>query len=735
MRTHQNSLPFVRTCLSVALGALTLGSQAQTTDGAETTVSIGAETSTHGTEQDRAILGGYDTMRSGRSTNLLLDIDYQLRKSATGDWVDFRATNLGTENRQADLRWRKPGSWTLTAQRHEVTHYEAASADTALQGAGTSDPKVATIVPGASVNTYTPKLHRASNGLGFSAWLNPQAEVTLSLKTEAKEGARNSGIGWNCFSAVAPNCLSGNTTNQGWGVLWLPEPVDSRHSQLEARLNLSNDRLRLSTGFYASIYRNAIGTLNPSVPSSLLDPSGRLLPLSTGLQALLSNPVALAPSSQFRQWEANGSYDFSPTTRSSFSISTARASQTDDFSSAGLANAPTGVSNLGAQVDTTLVRAALQSRPVSALSLSADVRAERRNDKTTLATYNTEGVGSSALTYTNQRISNLKNHSHLGASWQFAGPYKASLNADYEFIDRMPYTDSSAPAGIGMLRQRTEELTLRAEVRRRMADGSSASVSLASSRRDGSNWLRDVSGRGVAEITDPATQALPTSIYMPTVANRLRQVAKLFWDWQTTEALNIQISASGGYDRYDTPSAYGLRATHVNDVSVDWNYLVSDSWNLSGYVSKGGQSFLQSRAASYVMAFDNANLGAGLNIQGKIGSAWELGAKWAYAKDDNSFGQSVDPAASTYDAQWVRNTGGGLPNITWRTSTLGLFASRALDKRSSIRVDLTEQHASSTDWTWGTNGVAFAYSDGTLMNMQGSQSAGVVSVRYVIRLP
>jgi Putative outer membrane beta-barrel porin, MtrB/PioB len=126
---------------------------------------------------------------------------------------------------------------------------------------------------------------------------------------------------------------------------------------------------------------------------------------------------------------------------------------------------------------------------------------------------------------------------------------------------------------------------------------------VSSSRRDGSNWLRVNSGLGVTEVPDPNDPANgfgPEAIFMPTLANRQRDKLKLLVDWQPLEVMSLQFSAEAGRDSYTTPSSQGLRNADMNLFNADWDLAISTNWSVNGYVSRGNQSYLQSRPAGYI---------------------------------------------------------------------------------------------------------------------------------------
>jgi hypothetical protein len=77
---------------------------------------------------------------------------------------------------------------------------------------------------------------------------------------------------------------------------------------------------------------------------------------------------------------------------------------------------------------------------------------------------------------------------------------------------------------------------------------------------------------------------------------------------------------------------------------------------------------------------------------------------------------------------------GGLPDVTYRVTRLKLYGKYAVDKNSDIRVDALFQHTKLDEWTWGYNGVPFAYSDNTTVSLQPNQSATFIGATYIYRL-
>ena len=732
MTQFDSSFNLRRSALALALCAAFIPAQAQEKS-VDTTVSVGVG-AIDGSSADRALFGQYNGLHNGKAGYATLGIDYSLRDQDNSNWIQVLGTDLLGDTRELSGVWKNPGSWKLSANYGELVHSDPNTVNTGLKGAGSTTPQVV-VLPGGlgtggNLNLST---KRTGLGLGFTSYMSPALRFDVSLKREDKEGARLSGIGMNCPSLIAPNCLGTTGLNANWATLLLPEPIKSNQTQVEARLGYAIEKFRVSLGYYGSFYRNAYGSLNPSVPASLNSAAGNLLPLNTGLQAILNQPLALPPDNQAHQFDLTGGYDFTQSTRATFKLGYTTATQNVNFAGAGFNAAPAGVTSLGGLVNTSLAKIGLTSRPMPQLSLLTDLRYEDRVDRTPLAAYNMEN----SFAYTNQNFPNRNTKGKLLASWQFTSDYRGSVGADYQGIDRGLFTPSSAVSGISALRQKTAESGVNAELRRRMSDEFSGAISVSSSRRTGSNWLKDNSGLGVTEVTntsDPVTGLAPTSIFMPTLADRHRDKAKLFGDWAAMESLALQFSVETGSDQYTTPSAYGLRSTRMSQISVDASYTISDNWAMTSFASLGTQGLNQVRPAGSILAFTDTSLGIGVGVTGKLSGQLNVGGSLAYSDDKSVYAQTLDSLAGSDSATLLAATG-GLPNIVIRQASLKLFGKYDLDKASAVRMDLLYQHASVSDWAWSYGGVPYTYSDGTTVSQKPKQSVAVVGVTYIYKLP
>ena len=659
----------------------------------------------------------------------ILGFDYSVRDPEAMTLFKFRGANLLDDSRELGLSLTEPGEWRLKASYGELVHTSPYTLNSGVVGVGSTAPQVV-YLPGGVGSGYNTQLQtkRSNVGLGFSKWIDNALQFEVDVKTEKQDGTRPFGIGMNCPSPVAPGCQGTTGIAAGWATLMVPQAINSNTSQIDARLNYSMDKLRLSVAYYGSFFQNNNPTLNPSVPGSLNNPLGALLPLSAGLQSILNLPVAQEPDNRFNQLSLTGTYDLAEKTKASFKLSYANTTQNQNFAASGLTGAPAGVTSLGGNVNSTLAWLGITSRPIPKLTLQADVRYANRDDKTPIAPY----VLAGSAVYTNQQLPEQKVSGKLQAIYQFSNEYRGTLGADYVGIDRGIYTPTSRAGGVSALRQDTDETGLYAELRRVLSETFTGSIRVSGSQRDGSNWLKPNPGAGVTEVSDPSAAFSSSAIFSPTLADRRQEKIKLFGNWQPDEKLALQFTAEGGTNKYTMPTAYALQNTRLSLYSVDGTYAISDNWNLTAYASWGQQTQNQARPAGSVMAFETTNTSAGLGVTGKPTGKLEVGGTLSYVNEKSVYAQTLETYAGADSAALLAATG-GLPSITFRQTALKLFGKYDLDKNSVIGANLVYARVLSNDWAWGWNGTPYTYGDNTTMSLNQSQSMTYVGVTYTYK--
>jgi len=432
------------------------------------------------------------------------------------------------------------------------------------------------------------------------------------------------------------------------------------------------------------------------------------------LAANLAQPVALAPDNQAHQVYLSGNYAIEPGTRVNFKLAYTHATQQDSFGSLG-------VGNLDAVVDTTLAQTGLSTKISKALTVNLSGRYEEKKDGTHLGNYLVDSAGN---LYTNSPENSVRMHGKAEALYQFSSVYRGALAVDYDFINRnRPVASTYIPStSLAALRERTNEVGVRAEVRRSMSESVNASVSLAHSDRDGYRWYALSPTTGFPFLSYAASNAL-TGTFPMTMVDRSRDSAKLSADWSASEALSIQASYEQGKDSYKGPTSAGMNDADEYAFNLDASYKINDAWALTGFVSTGNQGMRMRQALGYTADLSTLSNSIGLGVTGKLGSKLEVGANLAYLEDRNRYqiGSTTGAAAAS------------LPEENYRSTTFKLFGKYALDKVSEVRLELIQQHVENSQWAWINGGVPFAYADNSSVTLQPVQDVTYVGARYVYK--
>ena len=168
-------------------------------------------------------------------------------------------------------------------------------------------------------------------------------------------------------------------------------------------------------------------------------------------------------------------------------------------------------------------------------------------------------------------------------------------------------------------------------------------------------------------------------------------------------------------------------------LGIDFDYAVTETWHVNGYCRRVSQTYQQSRFAGYIMSFKDTNTGLrpGLHRQAD-GQAARWAARCPTSNDKNEYPQGLEANAPPESVALLAATG-GLPDVLFRQTNLSLFGRYDIDKQSAVRVNLVYQYSKVNDWAWAYNGTPFAYSDGTTLDQQPTQTVGMIGVAYLYR--
>jgi len=708
MKTRKQKLVFRKKILAISV-LLAIGSAYAEDDDVtkltknESSVSVGAG-GVSGDSKSKSIFTQYNGLRNN-DANLLLDIDVTRLNDATGLWTKIEGRNLGLDDRDLNFSQTKQGDWKYFLEYNEITHHDIRTINTGMQGAGSTAPIIKSLTApglGADLNL---QLRREAATVGGEKWISPNLLFEVSFKDEDKKGARLSGVGITCGFTRYP---CGNGVNASGAALLLPEPVDYNTKQIDAKLNYSGDKFLLSGGYYGSYFTNSNGSMTPALSGGLYAPNGTTaLAPTANLTNYLTAPIALSPNNQAQQFYVSGNYAFTPTTHSNFKYAYTHATQNDSFGSMGLSGGPAGIGDLGGVMNTNLLQFGLTSRPTAKLNVVANLRYEDKNDSTPQSAYNVLSGSSPLQQYSNgYSNSSTKINGKLEAAYQLPNHYRATVGIDYATVQRAAPPSLTSPAAtdmglaVGGLRENTREASYRAELRKVLSDTLNGAVGVVHSQRTGDSWT-----------LYNATGTLPSSML-----DRNRNKVKLSAEWVPISKLSLQFNFEDGKDTYTGPAQVGLSDTKMYLAAIDATYVLSENWKLTGYLNQSDQTQDISHF-SIQSQLEDVNTSVSLGVVGKQSSRLDVGGNLSYMNDSNRYNVSS----------------AGLPDVTYRVTTLKLFGKYALQNNGDVRVDFVHQNASFNEWTWGNNGTPFTYSDNTTVTMQPNQNVNYLGASYIYK--
>jgi hypothetical protein len=224
-----------------------------------------------------------------------------------------------------------------------------------------------------------------------------------------------------------------------------------------------------------------------------------------------------------------------------------------------------------------------------------------------------------------------------------------------------------------------------------------------------------------------------TGIFPYMLENRDREKVRSVIDWSPAEKWTLQFAVDYGRDKYDdNPTEKGLRKSDVELYAIDVGYQVNDMWRLTGYASYGEQTLRVAHSTGYILDLRDKNTTAGLGIVGRVSPKLRLGADLLYIEDKNIYAQTLDALASAANVAFLAQSG-GLPDVIFKDTRIKLYGTYAVQKNADVNLEIVHDRTKLDEWTWGYNGVAFAFSDNTTVNLKPNQNVTFVALRYTYR--
>lgn len=641
-----------------------------------------------------------------------------VQRSEQGRWLRLEGRDLGLRTQEFNASVEQQGDWSVGIGYNQIPRFAPFEVTTPVSGVGDSTLILPASFP-ATGDNETLMTERKGSSLNARKFITPNLQALFSFKSEDKKGTRLFGANGQPLAGVNGAAATGNLGTQ----IFLAEPIDSTHQQIEASLDYSTKQFYLSGGYYGSFYNNKAGAaLFVTSPN----PANR-----SGM-----SPLSLSPDNHAHEFQLAGGYNFSADTRLKMNVGKTYAIQESDFINGSLINVGGGNpatltrrTNLGGEVETTNVFASLTSRVTRELNLLVSWAYEDRDDKTPRDLYLID-YGHGGVPVTNNPESQKTHRGKFEASYRLPQGYNLTAGYDYDYrkYDGMD----------GLYRDEIQEDTWRVDLRKSLGDTLNGSVTLSHGKRDGSRW---------GSTPSPASLAAPDNLHpvglhwtAPTqFSDRERDKARLLVDWLPVDPLSVQFSYEYALDDYSTRVFdIGLSEGRSELFALDASYRFSERWKVNMWYSHGTNKIEQNSFQSTFGSLCNGSTirntcvpwgaelkltsnAVGAGFDGQLSSSLSVGGQYLFSRDVNKYDIDVTNVGALSP---VLLGAGILPDTEYTQNTLRLFAKYGFSKVTAVRLDLVWDRREMDDYTWSS----WRYSDGTRIFVDPDQTTRVIAV-------
>lgn len=373
--------------------------------------------------------------------------DADLSYNRNAFFFDFRAKDVGLENRSLYLEEGVYGKYKLYIGYDELTHLISNTSKTIFDGAGGTN---LTLPSGFTKGLTTSAMSNLANSrhdieletmrktgtVGFGYSLGSNADFKILFKRENKEGTKS--IGGTLGT-------SGGTTRS----VVLPEPVDYITDELMASIAYNGGNAQMQFDYYLSKFDNESDSIFWESPFS-----GDIDTAATTVFPPTIARTSLPPDNQHQRFSLSGGINLPFATRVSAVAEYGIMEQDDTFlpysnnpNSTITTPLPRGAAD--AEIDTAHLELNISSRPSSRLGLTAKYRYYETDNKTPRDLFlyvkndsnGTNSAASQAVNSSSYALYNLpydstQNLLKLDASYYLFSGTTIKIGYDHDIIDR-----------------------------------------------------------------------------------------------------------------------------------------------------------------------------------------------------------------------------------------------------------------------------------------------------------
>jgi MtrB/PioB family decaheme-associated outer membrane protein len=682
-------------------------------------------------------------------------------ESGTTRWGIY-GTDLGTTSRALGGSIGSQGKWDLSIGYDEMRHNISDTYQTPYLGAmgGNSFTLPTGFGPVANTKTgLTPaklaafhnmdlSASRKNTNVGAGVVLNDEWSVKVDYNQQVQTGAKLIGFG-SMLNAAAVGVA-------GEGVSILPTPTNYKTDSVNLALNWLGENAHATGSYFGSFFRDANNGVNFQTFTG------------TG-PAPVMQTMSTAPGNDFHQLNLSGGYKLTPTTKLTGGLSYAKNTQNTPYAGTYDAYAMVGsvappVASLNGDVRTTHADLKLVDQTTKALTLSAAVKFDERNNKTASNFYNMyalDGAANHMGNFANAPVSNSKTQLELAGDLRIDKDQLLKLAYNREDVKR--WCNQYAVGGLGanngvagglnqylpgtncVVAVASKDDKVSASYKLKASDAVNLNVGYSYSQRTTTSDVNAVTVRiglngNVAPIV-PANsiQGLNAGdfrgFYPFFNASRKQQMLKGGVNWQTNEKLTLGLGGRITDDKYD--SLYGVKAGNSWSLNLDADYSYSENGSLSVYLTQEHKqrdmTDLQNLALITATATrlnvpanstwsdrqkdDDTTIGLALKQNGLMDAKLDLTGDLSYSLGRTTYSTQLNYAGLTTGGLTCSNpillSCGSLPTIKNDVIQLKLTGKYKVSKSGVVTVAYMYQQMRSTDYYY--NGLQTGFNSNTML--------------------
>jgi len=662
-------------------------------------------------------------------------------------------SDLGTTSRSLGGAVDNQGQWSLNIGYDELRHNIADTYQTPQQGnmGGnnfTFPTNFGTINGGASPSarvldaTQLGAFHteevgttRKNTSFGAGYTFSPQLSLQFDYNHLDQSGAKLIGTG-----SQGGISLTGGSTGRAEGNNIIMNPTNYKTDSFNLALNWVGDKGHLSGGYYGSIFRDGYDSLTWQNAMA----SGASA--CAGAACFVTNTMSTAPDNSFHQLNLSGGYAFSPATKLAGGLSYGRNTQNDSYAPTSIMQASgtpydmmqaSGLpqSSLNGLAVTTHADLKLTNQAAKDLVLSAGLKYNERDNRSTSNTYLYKNLGDANYTGVNTPYSNKKTQFELAADYRLAKGQNLRLAYEREAIKRWCNNVASGAQCVASPSSDEDKLGLTYRLKAREDVGFNAGYSYAKRNADFDHGFAANTG------TYPQVNGGDKLDYVAyPYATRKQDLVKAGVNWQATEKLDLGLNGRYADDDYD--ATLGIQDGRTVGINLDATYAYDENGSFSAYASwqnsernlrnglNGSATVAPTSIWTNQLEDDGNAIGLNARHRGLMGGRLEIVGDLSYSLDKSRYSTQVPYDATCGTAAVL--TCGDLPDIESELIILKLTGNYQVDKSAKVALGYIYQKLNSSDYFY--NGEQYGYTANRVMptNLQApNYSASVVTATYI----